>query len=404
MEKEDFYIKEALSILKQNNSYFKKVYSSTTESPHSFNIMIGDDFYYFIINIPSPTGDFNNILLNKILEIDNVDPNESITYSGPTPYPGAKPIGEPGKIYEKDDASFLLSEIEKIAALKTVETPDTPDTPEPVDTPDTPKTPETVDTPETPKNLSEKTYFIHKFLVRDRTEGAKAKEVITSVTDRSLESFKLLLEYFGYLVDDSETIHTDTNPQDLFQYVPNDAITPKNIKPAPAAILKSYYIRLTWGEKEDRKSKTIHTVSTYWDKSTVENLFNERLRNQLSDEDKNIYKDLVIDVKEATDKSRYGSFDFNNLNPDLLKGSSIGLMHPQAYQIDCLDMEGDEHSFITEKSKVSLDDYVHKLRTLGFNNVKAQPVNKSGKVNIDDIKPGFQAKKSIGFFQRFKRR
>jgi hypothetical protein len=126
--------------------------------------------------------------------------------------------------------------------------------------------------------------------------------------------------------------------------------------------------------------------------------------NKLTADDKNLYKNLDIKVQEATDKSRYGSFDFNNIHPDLLKGSSIGLLNPQAYQIDCLDMEGDEHSFTTEKSKVSLDDYVHKLRTLGFNNVKAQPVNKSGKINIDDIKPGFQAKKSTGFFQRFKRK
>jgi hypothetical protein len=401
MEKEDIYIKEALSILKENNSYFKKVYSSSTESPNSFNIMIGGDFYYFIMNIPSPTGDFSKILLDKITEIDNVDPDESIAIPGPSAMSGAKPIGETGKIYEKDDAIFLLSEIEKIASLKPVDTPDTPETV------DTPKTPESVDTPKTPETVdtpSDKTYFIHKFAVRDRTEGATSKEFITSVTDRSLESFKLLLEYFGYLVDDYETIHTDTNPQDLFQYVPNNAITPKNIKPAPAAILKSYYIRFTWGETADRKSKTIHTVSTYWDKSIVENLFNERLMNKLTSDDKKLYKDLDIKVQEATDKSRYGSFDFNNIHPDLLKGSSIGLLNPQAYQIDCLDMEGDEHSFTTEKSKVSLDDYVHKLRTLGFNNVKAQPVNKSGKINIDDIKPGFQAKKSTGFFQRFKRK
>ena len=401
MEKEDIYIKEALSILKENNSYFKKVYSSSTESPNSFNIMIGGDFYYFIMNIPSPTGDFSKILLDKITEIDNVDPDESIAIPGPSAMSGAKPIGETGKIYEKDDAIFLLSEIEKIASSKPVDTPDTPETV------DTPKTPESVDTPKTPETVdtpSDKTYFIHKFAVRDRTEGATSKEFITSVTDRSLESFKLLLEYFGYLVDDYETIHTDTNPQDLFQYVPNNAITPKNIKPAPAAILKSYYIRFTWGETADRKSKTIHTVSTYWDKSIVENLFNERLMNKLTSDDKKLYKDLDIKVQEATDKSRYGSFDFNNIHPDLLKGSSIGLLNPQAYQIDCLDMEGDEHSFTTEKSKVSLDDYVHKLRTLGFNNVKAQPVNKSGKINIDDIKPGFQAKKSTGFFQRFKRK
>jgi hypothetical protein len=184
--------------------------------------------------------------------------------------------------------------------------------------------------------------------------------------------------------------------------VPNDAITPKNIKSAAGAILKSYFIRITWGPEDNKQAKTFHTVSTYWDASSVEKLFKERLTDQLTDEQKTAFENLKIDVQESKDTSRYGSLDFNTVGPQLLADTQKGLSTPQAYDIQCLDNEGNEHVFTTVKSTVPIDEYIHKLQISGFNNIVFNPVKKSGKVEINDINSSFKSlKRSGNFFQRF---
>ena len=49
MEKQDLYIKEALKILKHNNSYFKKVYAAT--QVETYQISINSKEYYLYLYI-----------------------------------------------------------------------------------------------------------------------------------------------------------------------------------------------------------------------------------------------------------------------------------------------------------------------------------------------------------------
>ena len=382
MEKQDLYIKEALKILKHNNSYFKKVYSAS--QVETYSISINSNEYYFFVDMPEEDDKSRSVFETQIKEIPNVSILNS--YDGRIKPPGAKPIESSDTVYNLEKDFDKITNI--IKSLVSASSPD--------------PTPESVETETETDSPKTKLYFIHRYEVKDRTKDAAPRTVTTSVTDRSLENFQLLLEFFGYIVTEPETIYTRTNPEELYQYVPNDAITPKNIKGAAGAILKSYFIRITWGPEDNKQAKTFHTVSTYWDASSVEKLFKERLTDQLTEEQKAAFENLKIEVKESKDTSRYGSLDFNTIGPQLLVDTQKGLSTPQAYEIQCLDNEGNEHVFTTVKSTVPIDEYIHKLQISGFNNIVFNPVKKSGKVEINDINSSFKSlKRSGNFFQRF---
>jgi hypothetical protein len=387
MEKQDLYIKEALKILKNNSSYFKKVYSAS--NIETYQISINGDEYYFFVNMPEEDEKSRNVFETQINNIPNS--RVLMSYDGKKPLPDAKSIESTEKIYDIDDYDEIVNIVTSIA-LSSAPEPTPEPAPESVET----ETDSSEDRPET------KQYFIHRYEVQDRTNDSAKKIFTTSVTDRSLENFQLLLEFFGYIVLNAETIKTKTNPEELYQYVPNDAVTPKNIKSAPGAIIKSYFVRITWGPEDNKQAKTFHTVSTYWDTSSVEKLFKERLTDQLTEEQKAAFENLKIEVKESKDTSRYGSLDFNTVGPQLLADTQKGLSTPQAYEIQCLDNEGNEHVFTTVKSTVPIDEYIHKLQISGFNNIVFNPVKKSGRVEINDINSSFKSlKRSGNFFQRF---
>jgi hypothetical protein len=388
MEKQDLYIKEALKILKHNNSYFKKVYSAS--QVETYSISINSNEYYFFVNMPEDDDKSRSVFETKIKDIPNVSILNS--YDGQIRPPVAKPIESSDTIYDlAEDFDEITNIIKSLASTSS---------PEPE--PESKSEPETIETEKIEDSPETKQFFIHRYEVKDRTKDAAPRTVTTSVTDRSLENFQLLLEFFGYIVTKPETIQTSTNPEELYQFVPNDAITPKNIKGAAGAILKSYFIRITWGPEDNKQAKTFHTVSTYWDASSVEKLFKERLTDQLTEEQKAAFENLKIEVKESKDTSRYGSLDFNTIGPQLLADTQKGLSIPQAYEIQCLDNEGNEHVFTTVKSTVPIDEYIHKLQISGFNNIVFNPVKKSGKVEINDINSSFKSlKRSGNFFQRF---
>jgi hypothetical protein len=390
MEKQDLYIKEALNILRHNNLYFKKVYAAS--KIETYQLIINGNEFYFTVDLPEEEDDRDR----KIFEshIQNI-PNVSNLMSNPGQLrpSGARQIEDIAAIYNlEDDFEKIVNTIKSLAAASSPE-------PEPTPEPDTTETEKPAEKP------AEKNFFIHKFTVTNRTKDASPQTLVTSVTDRSLENYQLLLEYYGYIVSDSDTIKTDTNPQNLYEYVPNDAITPKTIKPAPGAIPKSYYIRISWGTPENRKVLTFHSVSTYWDKSSVDKLFNEKFTNKLNEKQKELLIDLKIDVQESEDKSRFGTFDFNKVGPAMLVEGSKGLAEPQAYDVVCYDSEGEKHSFTTVKSTIPIDEYVYKLRLSGFNNITSNPVKKAGNVSVDDITADFSAlTKKPNLFQKILRR
>lgn len=379
MENQDLYIKEALNILKNNNAYFRKVYAAS--NIETYQILINGDEYYFIIDIPESEDEKNKRDFES--QINSI-PNVKILISHPgqfAPY-GAKKIDDIDKIYDLYEDFDKIFDIIKSLVSST----------EPESAPEPSPEPAPGDT-DKKENPEEKDYFIHQFKVRDRTKDASSKLFTTAVTDRDLDNYKLLLEFFGYLVDEFKTIHSSKNPQDLYQFVPNNAITPKNIKAAPGALVKSFYIRLEWGPPENRQSKTFHSVSTYWDTHSVETLFNDHLKAKLTPEQEKSFENLEITIKESEDKSRYGTFDFNLIGPSLLESTNQGLRVSQAYQINCFDTEGDEHSFVTVKSKTPIDEYIQRLKLSGFNNIVFNPVNRPGKIQLSDINSSFTSKK-----------
>ena len=390
MEKQDLYIKEALKILRHNNLYFKKVYAAT--KIETYQLIINGNEFYFTVDLPEEEDDRDRkIFETQIQEIPNV--SNLMSNPGQLRPSGARQIEDIVTIYDlEDDFEKIVNTIKSLAAASSPE-------PEPTPEPDTTETEKPAEKP------AEKNFFIHKFTVTNRTKDASPQTLVTSVTDRSLENYQLLLEYYGYIVSNSDTIKTDTNPQNLYEYVPNDAITPKTIKPAPGAIPKSYYIRISWGTPENRKVLTFHSVSTYWDKSSVDKLFNEKFTNKLNEKQKELLIDLKIDVQESEDKSRFGTFDFNKVGPAMLAEGSKGLAEPQAYDVVCYDSEGEKHSFTTIKSTIPIDEYVYKLRLSGFNNITSNPVKKAGNVSVDDITADFSAStRKPNLFQKILRR
>jgi hypothetical protein len=404
MEKQDLYIKEALKILKHNNSYFKKVYSAS--QVETYQISINSKEYYFFIELPEEDDDRDRRIFDD--GINNI-PNVRIlnSYAGQIPPSGAEQIEGTDKIYDLQDDFDKITKI--IDDLASSSSPDPEPEPEPTDIDDTDKSDtdkSDTDKSDTHKSDTEdKDYYIHQFKLRDRTKDARPKVVTTAVTDRNLDNYKLLVEFFGYIVDDAKTIHTDKNPQDLYQFVPNNALTPKNIKGAAGAIAKSFYIRLEWGPAENRQSKTFHSVPTYWDNPSVEKLLHDHLLAKLSPKDRTSFENLTYTVKESEDKSRHGSFDFNTIGPTMLSSVAKGLRVAQAYQIDCFDSEGDEHSFVTVKSTIPIDEYIQKLQRSGFNNITFNPVMRPGKIELDDINSSFSAiKENRNLFTRLFRR
>jgi len=388
MEKQDLYIKEALKILRHNNLYFKNVYSAT--NIETYSISINSTEFYFTIEMPDSDDEREKRQFNSMIE---AIPNVSllVTLDGSLVPPGAQKLGDKDVYNLDDDFDKIIENIKSIATSSEPETKS--DEVEPVDTEKTEEKP------------AEKKFYIHKFTVQNRTKDASPQNLVTSVTDKSFQSYKLLLEYYGYIVITGTTIDTKTNPQDLYSQVPNDAITPKTLKPAPGSVAKSYYIRISWGTPENRRVATFHSVSTYWDKPSVEKLFKERFTDKLTDKQKEFLIDLNIEVQESEDKSRFGTFDFNKVGPAMLAEGPKGLAAPQAYDIVCYDSEGEKHSFTTIKSSIPIDEYVYKLRLSGFNNITFNPVKKAGNVAVDDINADFSAlAKKPNLFQKILRR
>lgn len=388
MEKQDLYIKQALNILRHNNQYFKNVYSAT--NTETYSISINGTEFYFAIEMPDSDDEKEKRQFNSMIE---AIPNVSIllTHDGSLVPSGAQKLGDKDVYNLNDDFDKIIENIKSIATSSDPETKS--------------DEVESVDTEKTEEKPAEKKFFIHKFKVLNRTKDASPQNLVTSVTDRSLESYQLLLEYYGYIVINATNLGVDTNPQNLYPQVPNDAITPKTLKPALGSIAKSYYIRISWGEAENRKVASFHSVSTYWDLPSVEKLFKERFTDKLSDKQKEFLIDLDIEVQESEDKSRFGTFDFNKVGPAMLAEGSKGLAAPQAYDIVCYDSEGEKHSFTTIKSSIPIDEYVYKLRLSGFNNVILNPVKKAGNVSVDDINADFSAlAKKPNLFQKILRR
>jgi hypothetical protein len=236
-------------------------------------------------------------------------------------------------------------------------------------------------------------YSVYKFICRDNFPDTSTREFVTVPTLMHIDSFRMILEFFGWQVLDKEILGQNENVQKLRTLVPNNAITQNfNVK-APGSKMLSYNVRLSWGPEEDRKTKSFHTVATLLDKEKVENLFQVYLVDQLSDEQKESYQDVSVTVTPSNDLTKFGTFQFTNINPNLLASQERGLASSQAYQITCKDDMNNEHQFRTVKSQVPIDDYMYRLQLAGFHDIVFNPVSLGGSVKLSDIDSNFKSMK-----------
>lgn len=378
MRNNDLYIREALKILDENNSYFKKVYASESKPEYYFIFELKGR--KFVLNTTFPTPEAATNYLSDLSRMEQLEDVELFTEDKFATIPTFDLQVGGGKVFETvdemDKAIIELINSSESASFSS-STKTTEDKPTETET-------ETED---------EKVYYVYKFTCRDNFPESTIREFVTVPTDMHIDSFRMILEFFGWQVLDKKILGQNVNAQKLRSLVPNNAITQNfNVK-APGSKMLSYNVRLSWGLEEDRKTKSFHTVATLLDKEKVENLFQVYLVDQLSDEQKESYQDVSVTVTPSNDLTKFGTFKFENINPNLLASQERGLAFSQAYQITCRDEMNNEHQFRTVKSQVPIDDYIYRLQLAGFHDIVFNPVSLGGSVKLSDIDSNFKSMK-----------
>lgn len=382
MDQEDFYIKEALKYLSQNNSYFKKVYSSSVASPHTFVISIKGKLYAFVMNIPSPTNNINELLLEAIKSIDGVDPGpETFEYSGPPMgLSGVTFIGDPSKMYEKSDRSLILSEITSIASATPVDTPETP-----VDTPDTPEAPDTPDTPvDTPPVVED--YYICSISATENAgrDDEKRYTFYTVASKITPVDWKFLFEFFGWTNVRVSVSKKDPDPTKLYRFHKDGAITSKSIPKPDGQRARAYIItfKITKKEGDPEETRQFVTEPNFMNKRALENLI--RTKIVASSE----YKKLLFAVTESPAP---GTLKLYSLSPKIFDSPDTGnLSRDTAWKINVRDPSGDVHVVRTVWSKTPIEAYIKKLKDAGFVGITFEITDDPGKTKLEDIVPGFK--------------
>ena len=376
MRNDDLYIREALKILDENNSYFKKVYASESKPEYYFIFELKGRKYLFNTTFPNPErareylSDLTNMIQLEDVELFTEDQISTI------PDWDAQVGG--GKLFETEaEMDNVVKELidSSDSASFSSSTKTTEDKPTETETDD------------------KQVFSVYKFICRDNFPDTATREFVTVPTPMHIDSFRMILEFFGWQVLDQETLGQNENAQKLRTLVPNNAITQNFNVVAPGSKMLSYNVRLSWGPEEDRKIKSFHTVATFLDKEKVENLFQVYLVDQLSDEQKESYQDVSVTVTPSNDLTKFGTFQFTNINPNLLASQERGLASSQAYQITCKDDMNNEHQFRTVKSQVPIDDYMYRLQLAGFHDIVFNPVSLGGSVKLSDIDSNFKSMK-----------
>jgi hypothetical protein len=376
MRNDDLYIREALKILDENNSYFKKVYASESKPMYYFAFELKGKKYLLNTTFSSP--ELASQYLSELSNINQLDDVELFTEDQISSLPDFENQVGDGKIFE--------TEVDMDSAIiDLINSSDSPSF-----SSSTKTTEEKVDEPSVD---NKQVYSVYKFICRDNFPDTATREFVTVPTLMHIDSFRMILEFFGWQVLDQKTLGQNENAQKLRTLVPNNAITQNfNVK-APGSKMLSYNVRLSWGPEEDRKTKSFHTVATLLDKEKVENLFQVYLVDQLSDEQKESYQDVSVTVTPSNDLTKFGTFQFTNINPNLLASQERGLASSQAYQITCKDDMNNEHQFRTVKSQVPIDDYMYRLQLAGFHDIVFNPVSLGGSVKLSDIDSNFKSMK-----------
>jgi hypothetical protein len=376
MRNDDLYIREALKILDENNSYFKKVYASESMLEYYFIFELKGKKY--LLNTKFSNPESANNYLSDLSRMDQLEDVELFTEDKISTIPDWKEQVGGGKFFETE-AEMDTAIIELINSSDSASFSSSTETKE--------------DKPTETETKDEKVYSVYKFTCRDNFPDSATREFVTVPTPMHIDSFRMILEFFGWQVLDKEILGQNENAQKLRTLVPNNAITQNfNVK-APGSKMLSYNVRLSWGPEEDRKTKSFHTVATLLDKEKVENLFQVYLVDQLSDEQKANYQDVSVTVTPSNDLTKFGTFKFENINPNLLASQERGLVSSQAYQITCKDDMNNEHQFRTVKSQVPIDDYMYRLQLAGFHDIVFNPVSLGGSVKLSDIDSKFESLK-----------
>jgi len=376
MRNDDLYIREALKILDENNSYFKKVYASESKSEYYFIFELKGKKY--LLNTKFSNPESANNYLSDLSRMDKLEDVELFTDDKISTIPDWKEQVGGGKFFENE------GEIDK-AIIELINSSDSASF--------SSSTKTTEDKPTETETKDEKVYSVYKFTCRDNFPDSATREFVTVPTPMHIDSFRMILEFFGWQVLDKEILGQNENAQKLRTLVPNNAITQNfNVK-APGSKMLSYNVRLSWGPEEDRKTKSFHTVATLLNEEKVNNLFQVYLVDQLSDEQKASYQDITVTVTPSNDLTKFGTFQFTNINPNLLTSQERGLASSQAYQITCKDDMNNEHQFRTVKSQVPIDDYMYRLQLAGFHDIVFNPVSLGGSVKLSDIDSKFESLK-----------
>lgn len=376
MRNNDLYIREALKILDKNNSYFKKVYASEFKPEYYFIFELKGR--KLLLNTTFPTPEAATNYLSDLSRMDQLEDVELFTEDNVSTMPDWYAAVGDGKIYQTED-EMDAAIIELINSSESASFSSSTKT--------------TEDKPTETETEDEKVYSVYKFTCRDNFPDSATREFVTVPTKEHIDYFRMILEFFGWQVLSKEILGQNENAQKIRTLVPNNAITVNfNVK-APGSKMLSYNVRLSWGLEEDRKTKSFHTVATLLDKEKVENLFQVYLVDQLSDEQKESYQDVSVTVTPSNDLTKFGTFQFTNINPNLLASQERGLASSQAYQITCKDDMNNEHQFRTVKSQVPIDDYIYRLQLAGFHDIVFNPVSLGGSVRLLDIDSNFKSMK-----------
>lgn len=413
MEKEDIYIKEAVNILKQNNSYFKKVYANSSHQkiaasspldengrfPYSFVIELLGKKYFFKIYLGKEDSSF----IKSLDTTDGLKRTLGPQFSEPQPNQYDIKLND-GNPYSYDE---IFQKIESI--VRSV-----PPTTQQANTSQSTNSESTQNTSTQNAPKQDKVWAIYKFTVKDKTSDSYEKIFITAPTDQSVDEYKLLLEFYGWSVLNNHIVLAKSaNIQDLYDEMPDNTanqkiITPKTIEVAPGSRIKNYLLKFIWGTDNNRQTKTFLTKSTFMEEKSISYIIENYLINKLTGDQKAKFINLDYQILRSQSQLQ-GSLEFNAITPAILDSDPIGLENPVSYRISFFDIEGNQHEIFTVKSTVPLDEYVEKLRMNGFHNIEFDLSKKPGNIDLEKINPDLKSpkqsptkfKKTVDKFKKF---
>lgn len=219
------------------------------------------------------------------------------------------------------------------------------------------------------------------FEVKDPT--GKAAKLITVPTQKTAEDFTILLVAKGWEVKKARAFKpSTTNVADLYEHVPDDAVTEKTIPIAPGSKEMAFVITVNWETNGEKKEKILLTKFTNMSPANVNKLVKSKLIDPLSG-NTDIQNPTFVAVP-STDSMREGTIDLLTVSPEVLQMQS-STKTPVSYKIKYRDYEGDEFEIITVKSNTPIDEYIKKLKMSGFTNITYDVSKAPGKIKLEDI-------------------